>query len=80
MPQSTTNFTPPSGLYDTKLKRKATLQDISKQKLKTMPGWRFSWYYSGVNEKPVESFDNYHINRAFVRNDCYILFYCLYLK
>ena len=67
------NFTPPyfEDAYKYKylhLRRKVTLEDVKKQKLDTMPGFRFSWHYSGMEVKPEAIYSkNQDITKLFVR-------------
>ena len=67
------NFTPPdsSGSYWSTsnfitLDRNVILADVLKQKLDLMPGFRFNWYYSGIEVEPDAKYFN--DNQAFIRN------------
>ena len=67
-PHFSQNYTPPAAndqccpsIYFT---RNAHLSDIKVQKLKLMPGFRLSWYYSGMDGKAASLF---HKN-SFIRN------------
>ena len=54
--------------YSMQLKRKVTLEDVRSQNLNQMPGFRFSWYYSGMKEEQPESrFKGAKETHAFVR-------------
>ena len=49
------NFTPPGGILVErfmKLARKVNSGDIKTQSLDLMPGFRFSWWYSGAKVTP----------------------------
>ena len=64
------NYTPPASSYqkrrDISLRRIHVLpEDVRKQKLDLMPGFRFTWHYSGMEVKPEASY----YNQAFVRYD-----------
>ena len=64
------NYTPiTSGRYNIELLRKVPLTDLGYLKLNTMPGFKLTWYYSGMN---VESKGQYYRDpntKAFVRKD-----------
>ena len=49
-----------------KLERNVPISDVRKQKLRMMPGFKFKWYYSGME---VQSLSNYNKidTKAFVR-------------
>ena len=72
---STYNYSPPSPIdnddYHIALYRNVIQADIIKQKLGLMPGFRFSWRYSGMEVEPEARFYNTeHLSTmAFVR-DC----------
>ena len=34
-----------------RLRRQVTIEDVRKQKLELMPGFKFTWYYSGMDVK-----------------------------
>ena len=63
-----TNFTPP-GLFRTlSLERDVSSEEVNQQKLDVMPGFRFSWWYSGVPEiTPDNGFKYYEHTKLFVR-------------
>ena len=63
------NFTPPDdgmGEPIVSLNRAVTLEDVNKQTLETMPGFKLTWYFSGM---PVEDhiYSSSFATRAFVR-------------
>ena len=61
----------PRTYYELTFKRKVTKKDIMKQKINLMPGFRFNWYYSGLEVVP-EAIDSYLTDtktKAFVRFD-----------
>ena len=51
--------------YFINLKRKVSLEDLRSQSLEQMPGFRVTWYYSGMEEK--EEVEPYYYNEAFIR-------------
>ena len=61
------NFTPPGWYQWAKLERTVKVSDVRKQKLRMMPGFKLSWYYSGMK---VDSYAKYNgsYNIAFTRN------------
>ena len=65
------NFTQPnSHFYKIDLERKVSLDDVMSQRLDQMPGFRFSWYYSGMEGKvkpEAKKYKNKEETRAFVR-------------
>ena len=63
------NFTPPSDReYKLILNREVTVTDIRKQNLDQMPGFRFSWHYTGMKVKPYAKYSKYSITKMFVRD------------
>ena len=66
------NFTPPEQFsYGMLSTSKVSREDVMKQTLNLMPGFRFTWYYSGMDEKPNPKYSDYGITPSFVRN-CFI--------
>ena len=62
------NFTQPRSMYYIRLRRKVSLADVNSQSLDQMPGFRFSWYYSGMEEvKPESRYKDDMATQAFVR-------------
>ena len=61
------NYSPPVGdhwgRYSIQLNRKVLSADVKKQRLDRMPGFRYSWHYSGVKVEPKAEYV-----KAFVRN------------
>ena len=51
-----------------RLKRHMIDADVKKQKLDTMPGFRFTWYYSGVEVEPKAYYLDTSNTKAFIRN------------
>ena len=49
------------------LQRKVLLSEVRKQKLELMPGFRFKWYYTGMEVEPSARYYHYTETRAFVR-------------
>ena len=68
------NYTPPDQAYSfpMTLKRHVIPADVKKQKLRLMPGFRFTWYYSGVEVKSWDKYANGDDERvstkAFIRD------------
>ena len=50
------------------LERDVHPADVMRQKLDLMPGFRFTWYYSGMDVKPEPDHKYKYENRAFSRN------------
>jgi len=66
------NYTPPlpspsTNMYFYRLQRNVKVEDIERQDLDTMPGFRFTWHYSGMEVEPVAKYANNEITKAFVR-------------
>ena len=67
------NFTPAfkSSSYkdrrSIRLSRKVTKDEVKKQMLQTNPGFRFTWYYSGMNVDPWPKFGGEKNTMRFVR-------------
>ena len=67
--QISKNFTPPKAYsYDVSFKRRVTLEDIRRQKLYMMPGFRLKWFYSGLDEGLTGVFHDDIMTKTFVRN------------
>ena len=68
-----TNFTPPGGYSNAyrvmKLQRSVSSEDVEIQKLDTMPGFRFSWWYTGIGVDliPDNRYEDEWMNKQFVR-------------
>ena len=62
------NYTPPESDKSIALQRKVLMSDLKIQKLERMPGFRFSWYYFGMEVEPVAPYQNFTDTNAFVRN------------
>ena len=65
----TFNYTSPThdAYYTIELNRRVLLADIRKQKLNLMPGFRYTWHYSGMEVEPEAKYYNYAKTRPFVR-------------
>ena len=63
-----TNFTPPANKY-IKLGRDVSSEDVKSQRLDVMPGFRFSWWYSGSGAKvtPDNLYKDERITKKFIR-------------
>lgn len=66
------NYTKPSTQIIIRLDRQINKEDISRQKLQKMPGFRVSWYYTGIDIKTDDWIDdkikNDQNTKLFVRN------------
>ena len=74
---SSFNLTSPTGqwamdFYSVEFGREVLLADIMKQTLQTMPGFRVTWHYSGMEVEPVANI-GYLSTMAFIRNDSNII-------
>ena len=47
--------------------RSLSMKDVSKQSLTLMPGFKMSWYYSGMKVEPYPYYVGYHDTKTFVR-------------
>ena len=70
--KSTRNYTPPlpspsQNMYYFAHERYVDIEDVEKQVLDKMPGFRFTWYYSGIEIEPVAKYAHEDITKAFVR-------------
>ena len=63
------NFTPPSASRFIRSRRDMSSKNIEQLKLDVMPGFRFSWWYTGhgVEIKPYPKFRDEDITKHFVR-------------
>ena len=61
------NFTPPERFNYMRLLRDVSSEDVEKQKLDKMPGFRFTWWYTGLEVAPDNKFKNEKITKQFVR-------------
>ena len=66
------NFTPPGSnaweyQSDMTLVRVMSSEQVEKQRLDLMPGFRFSWWYTGAEVKPCNEYKDDDMNRHFVR-------------
>ena len=52
----------------TKLERDVSLEDVKRQRLVQMPGFKVTWYYSGLKVGPETEYGIYPRTMAFVRN------------
>ena len=68
--QTKYNFTPPKpfiGYFDIRLDRDVLLTEVRQQKLTQMPGFKFNWYYSGMEVVKQEIYNTNSNTKAFVR-------------
>ena len=64
------NFTPPGSSTKTiSLQRFVSSEEVEQVKLEVMPGFRFSWWYSGAvfEPEPQSAYRNYDLTKEFVR-------------
>ena len=67
--QRSFNFTPPTSYnYKIKLDRDVLTADVKKQKQNFMPGFRYTWHYSGIDVEPWAKYINHPRTMAFIRN------------
>ena len=69
--QRSFNYSPPGTERDISLKREVLPADILKQRLSQMPGFKITWYYSGMDVESSQPYSNALPDpqtRAFVRN------------
>ena len=62
-----TKYTPPVEFRVMFLSRVVSSGDVEKQRLDVMPGFRFSWWYSGGEVTPDENYKDEYMNKQFVR-------------
>ena len=61
-----TNFTPPGrDTIPMSLFRDVSPEDVETQKLDVMPGFRLTWWYTGVKVTPINKYNEQ--NKYFVR-------------
>ena len=65
-------YTPPGIKYSNPyqliiLFRNVSSEDIEEQKLDVMPGFRFSWWYTGKEVTPDQKYKNKGITKQFIR-------------
>ena len=74
IPLYTKNFSErynPPGSYEKMLysDRVVSMKDVRKQSLTLMPGFKLSWYYSGMKVEPYPFYKSYYDKKTFVRNN-----------
>ena len=64
-----TNFTPPGYKQSIKISRDVSSEDVEShsQKLDVMPGFKFSWWYSGMEVTPDKRYEDYETTKQLVR-------------
>ncbi len=62
-----TNFTPPIYFRSMSLYRRVSSEGVETQKLDVMPGFKFSWWYSGAEVTPDNRYNDDEITKQFVR-------------
>ena len=62
-----TNFTPPVSREFMSLWRDVSLDDVETQKLDLMPGFKFTWWYSGAEVTPDNRYKDEEMTKQFVR-------------
>ena len=68
------SYTPPGSVSswsspEVSLVREVPLSDVRKQTLNLMPGFKISWYYSGMEVEPWAKFQRNSATAAFIRKD-----------
>ena len=71
--QKSYNYSPlTEDMYPMLFRRQVLMADVRKQKLSLMPGFRFTWHYSGMEVESEATFYNdttrYPNTMAFIRN------------
>ena len=61
------NFTPPGIGGYMYLTQNVSSEDVETQRLDLMPGFRFSWWYSGAEVTPDNKYKDEELNKQFVR-------------
>ena len=61
------NFTPPGYYKSMRLLPDVSSEEVETQKLDLMPGFRFSWWYSGAEIIPDNRYKDENITKQFVR-------------
>ncbi len=61
------NFTPPGHDRPISLVRDVGSEDVEQMKLDVMPGFKFSWWYTGDVFTPDTKFENKQYNKPFIR-------------
>ena len=62
-----TNFTPPVRYRVMRLHRDVSSEDVETQRLDFMPGFRFSWWYSGAEVTPDKKYKDEDLTKQFFR-------------
>ena len=62
-----TNFTPHGDWKAMSLNRDVSSEEVQTQKLDAMPGFRFSWWYTGGKVTPDDTFKDDKMTKQFVR-------------
>jgi len=50
------------------LTRHISSEEVGRQELKLMPGFKVSWYYSGMDVEPIDAFNEDDDRITFIRN------------
>ena len=61
------NFTAPRSKKHFKLSRDVSSEDVDQMKMEKMPGFRFSWWYTGAVVTSDPKYKDEQINKHFVR-------------
>ena len=61
------NFTPPRYQRKLRLSREVSNEDVDQMKMEMMPGFRFSWWYTGAGVTPDPKYKDKQITKHFVR-------------
>ena len=62
-----TNFTPPVESRFMRLSRDVSSEDVETQKLDVVPGFKFTWWYSGAEVTPDDKYKDEEMTKQFVR-------------
>ena len=63
----TTKYTPPGDHHLMYLRRDVKYEDVETKKLDIMPGFRFSWWYTGAQVTMDDKYKDYELTKQFVR-------------
>ena len=72
--QISKDYSPPAPIEHNKhisVKVNAILSDVRKQKIDLMPGFKLTWYYTGMKHRADAKYHNEDTTKSFVRNICF---------
>ena len=61
------NFTPPGYSQYIILSQDVSPEEVEAQRLDLMPGFKFSWWFSGAEFTPDNKYKDYEMTKQFVR-------------